>query len=126
MRPRKIFANHYFWKWTDRCRYLLAAYSWSLFNFIFFQSIKKFILYYSKRKPILIFYQKEKKLTWIKPSDEICILTNDNEFESILRLEDISIQSIQPLSKNTPHYKCIQLEVSENGQGASVGIASCR
>ena len=89
-----------------------------------FIKVKKFI----KNKintffTYLFFFLKENKFTWIKPSNETCLLTNDTEFENVLQLEDVPIQSAEPLSKNYPHYKCIQLDVS-NGQGASVGIAS--
>lgn len=30
-----------------------------------------------------------------------------------------------PLSRKYPQYKCTQLDVSDEGKGASVGIASC-
>ncbi len=35
------------------------------------------------------------------------------------------IQSALPLSKVFPQYSCTQLEVSGDGLGSSVGIASC-
>jgi hypothetical protein len=35
------------------------------------------------------------------------------------------IQSGLPLSKVFPQYSCTQLEVSSDGLGSSVGIASC-
>ena len=35
------------------------------------------------------------------------------------------MQSPISLSKMFPHYKCIQLDVSVDGQGSAVGIASC-
>ncbi len=65
------------------------------------------------------------KFKWIKPSNEICIKLDDGLYENISKQEDMPLQNAMPLSKINPHYKCIQLEVNEDGQGASVGIASC-
>lgn len=42
-----------------------------------------------------------------------------------MKSEDMPLQSPVPLSVQNPYYECILLEVSEKGQGASVGIASC-
>jgi hypothetical protein len=53
------------------------------------------------------------------------LLNEENEYENINSLEDMSIQSPVPLSRTHPFYECIQLDVSDKGQGASVGIASC-
>ena len=63
---------------------------------------------------------------FIKPSYENCIFNNESgEYENVLKAEDMPLQSPVPLSMKNPFYECIQLDVSEKGQGASVGIASC-
>jgi hypothetical protein len=63
-------------------------------------------------------------VAWIRPSAEHCTLNND-EYENVLKNEDVPLQTALALSKQFPQYKCIQMEVSADGQGASVGIASC-
>ncbi len=68
---------------------------------------------------------KENKNIWIKPPNENCDFKNDFEYENLQNIEDMPLQSTLPLSKSCSHYKCIQMEVSNEGQGASVGIASC-
>ena len=49
----------------------------------------------------------------------------DNVFENSQKVDDMPLQSPISLSKAFPHYKCVQLEVSADGQGSAVGIASC-
>ena len=70
-------------------------------------------------------FLKENKINWIKPPNDCCEMTNESQFENLQKIEDMPVQSVVPLSKTFPHYKCIQMEVSNDGQGASVGIASC-
>lgn len=63
-------------------------------------------------------------VAWIKPQG--CIFNiKDNYFENTTKTDDMPIQSPIALNKLYPHYKCIQLDVSTNGQGSAVGIASC-
>lgn len=68
---------------------------------------------------------KLNKIKWIKPSNETCEQSGDDEFENVAKLEEMPLQSSIALCKSFPQYKCTQLDVSADGQAASVGIASC-
>lgn len=74
--------------------------------------------------PILI-DRIEKKVKWITPSKDECLVHGLNEFENVIKGEDMPLQSSISLSKSHPQYKCVQVDVSSDGKGASVGIASC-
>ena len=76
-------------------------------------------------KSLIQLLNKEKDLVFIKPSIEHCLLNDDSEYRNLQKTEDMPLQSPVPLSREYPYYESIQLEVSEKGQGASVGIASC-
>lgn len=62
---------------------------------------------------------------FIKPSIESCLFNDDGEYLNIQKTEDMPLQSPVSLSKSYPFYESTQLEISEKGQGVSVGIASC-
>jgi hypothetical protein len=70
------------------------------------------------------FFVKKNLVAWLKPNG--CTYNiKENLFENLNKIDDLPIQSPIALSKSFPHYKCIQLEVSNDGQGSAVGIASC-
>ena len=70
-------------------------------------------------------FLKNNTVKWIKPTDDVCLQSETNEFENLAKTEDMPIQSALPLGNRFSHYKATLLEVSNDGQGASVGIASC-
>lgn len=65
------------------------------------------------------------KVKWITPASDQCLKIAHDEFENSEKIEDLPLQSSISLSKMHPQYRCIQLDVSHEGQAASVGIASC-
>lgn len=67
----------------------------------------------------------ENNFAWITPNDQLCKVTDKCIFENLESQEDLPIQSPIALSRHRPHYKCIQMDVSAEGNGCSVGIASC-
>lgn len=71
---------------------------------------------------------KTNRIEWIKPSDDSCKFIDteqQDQFENLQKIEDMPLQCPVSLGKLHPQYKCLQLEVSSEGQGSSVGIASC-
>lgn len=76
-------------------------------------------------KSLIQLLNKDKDLIFIKPSIEYCLLNDDSEYRNLQKTEDMPLQSPVPLSREYPYYESILLEVSDKGQGASVGIASC-
>ena len=84
-----------------------------------FYCFKIFLYYFLKS------VSKERNIPWIKPADDICLILGDGVYENSAKIEDMSLQNPNPLSRTYPQYKCAQLDVSPSGQGASVGIASC-
>ena len=73
----------------------------------------------------LPYFYKNNQISWIKPGKDYCIKLEDDIYENIQKTEDMPIQCSFPLSRSLPQYNCIQMEVSNEGNGASVGIASC-
>ena len=71
------------------------------------------------------YFYKNNQISWIKPGKDYCIKLEDDIYENIQKTEDMPIQCSFPLSRSLPQYNCIQMEVSNEGNGASVGIASC-
>ncbi len=64
-------------------------------------------------------------MVFIRPPFENCLYDEDMVYVNVQKTEDMPLQSPIPLGKKYPYYECLQLEVSEKGQGSSVGIASC-